>query len=969
MASYSFIIDYSQGKLREHDHDAGTSIRDICQPNVSFSPYFVTNFDNSTGLPLAFAIDPTDVVNPVSVAADGVSVFLLDTMACRVLRFSTAGELQETFGGKRGIGTGKISPDASKRSIIALANGKVFLTDNDDGSGGSGTGFVVRFDTAGAWEADYSIATWITALTAVATFDQVTGWAYDTGRHCYWALAQGSAACYLLQIDLTVTPAGSVIDLTARLAIPGHSNTPLGRILTRGLRYHNGYLYLWSDSQIYRVDPSNTVGDQTVVTASQPVVQGSLTSDGSELTYTIQNGTNGTTPIKVLTLATNSTRSYGYAVNPPDGLTGHIADAWEIAVVPTAEDPSTQIARDLTLRARITALATRLLQLRASIRGRVSRTVQFRAHILTGTQNRLQLRARIDEPTTIADAVVESWDLEDSLGTYSKGLTLHARSLDGFAIGGELTLHVGYDETRVRLGKFVIDDISQATLPKEESFEISCRDVGALELDSILVTKTWQVQFPRTSVDLPSVKAFQILQEAAIAAQVTLGVIEIPDYPLYGNFVAHQQSFIQIAQALIEPWNLFPHEQYYIQVREGIVSILRRDFTTIPGNGYVIPRSHMKSLTRKRTRYLQSPRLTAFTDFVVKGVSVTLSILEEIGPQTRIEYFRQVTESDTEGLSPGSAGSTATNRSWVLMETTSVETTYNDKVLTRQESNYATVVNIGSGEGSTRLVGRNTDTYLYFEPAGPLGLDSIQTASVGPSPLALPLQVNAVSEGFDDTGVFREKFRNQTDYLYDQSNQLAVEYHSNQEFDTATNTWKLASLDQRTHSQTTGGSVRIHRSSFTIDNTDISLDAVDRQQVGGSRPNPTNVAGRSNVLVFQAIAPSPQIVVDAPGFPGSHVVDPGGVVFLWSYENGLLGQSECETIRNNALAEKNLQSGGYHWDEVSFVSILNPFLYSGQVLRIEVTQGVYVDYWAESVGDTFETNQALTKVTAKRLTV
>jgi hypothetical protein len=615
--------------------------------------------------------------------------------------------------------------------------------------------------------------------------------------------------------------------------------------------------------------------------------------------------------------------------------------------------------------------------MRAAIRGTVTRTLQMRARILQGVQHQIQMRARIEEPTTIADAVVESWELEDSLGTYSKGLTLHASSLDGFALGDELTLHAGYDQTRVRLGRFVIDEIGKQIAPNEESYEIGCRDVGAKEIDSTLVTKTWQVQFPRTSVDLPSVKAYDVLREAAIAAGVDLGNVEFPNYPLYGNFVVDQQSFVQIAQSLMEPWNLFPHEQYHIQAREGVVSILRRDWTTVPSNGYVISRAHVKSMTRKQTAYLQSPRLTSFTDFVVKGVSVTLTILEEIGPQTKVEYYRNNPEGDIVQVQVDTPNGPQTFnvREYLLTETTSIETTWNDKILARTEFTYATKYTDATPyTGSittqpTTLISRNTETFFYKEPVGPFGLDSVQTSSAGPSSIALLIQAISVSEGIDTTdNQFKELFRSQTDYLYDSSNQIAVEAQSVNTYETTEGRWKLTTFSQRTHSQTTGGSVRVHRSSFGIEGNSIGLEAIDRQQVGGSRPNPTNVAGRANVVVFQAISPSPQIVVDAPGLPGSHVVDPGGTRFVWSYENGWLGQNECDDIRDNALEEQALQSGGWHWDEVSFVSVLNPNLYSGMALHIEIDEAVFEDYWLESVSNSFETQQATTRVTAKRLT-
>lgn len=963
MPTWSIILalDDSQ-QVIQYDHETETFVRRYCTYDPAWTPA-ASNFDVVTGLPRPEAISSTGVSNPCSVAANSTLFYVADFQTCRILGFEPAtGSLHSTFGGRRGIGAGKVEPDGSRRSIVATANDKVFVTDNAGG-------FVLQYSTFGSFEAEHSISGWASALSL--SFDQVTGWAYDRPRNRYWALAQSSSTAYLFAVSTAGVATGEVIDLTTRLAaslgitVPGHSGSPAGRLLTRGLRAVNGYLFFWSDNQVVRVDLAGTGGDQLVASLANDVGPGSVSGAGTELTHVLREQPNGVEVVRVVTLTTLAVRDYGPAANPPTGTGGQVGGAWDVAVVST-EDPSTRTARDLTVRARVNVTTTRSIQMRAAIRAAVTRTQQVRAHIMAlgaGQQAQISLRARIEEPTTIADANARSWELSDGLGEYSRGFQLQLAGRSGFQVGNTLTVHAGYDQTRVKLGQFEVDEIGVSLEPESELYNFTCRDLGSRELDSRLVTKVWEVQFPTTSADVPSVSSATVLSEAAGHAGVTLVASELPEYPLYANFVAQQESFIQIAQKLIEPWNLFPSSQYYIQVRGSEASILHRDWVTPPSNGYLIERRHLKSLSRRQQRYLQSPNLTAFNEFVVKGTTVTLNILNQLGPQTRVEYARQLAEGDVTGENSGSVGSTAYAQEWVLTETVSVESLWGDKVLSRTEEIYTTVIR-GGLAGATKLSARSEETHLYLEPAGPLGLEAIQTASAGPSPLALIYQTNTLRSGLNqDSNLFEDLIRSQTSYYYDESNRLVSEVQSETRYDSSANRWKLESVATRFHSQTSGGTVRIGRIGLTADEGNIFLDSADAQQVGGSRVDFASTG--FSVVSFQAIAPSPQVVVIAPGQTAP--IDPPARA-IWSYENQLLGQQECERIRSNALAERTLQTT-QRWEMVDFTSVLNPNLLSGMSVRIEVAEGSFKDYYLESVNHSFSPDEALTRGTAKRLTV
>ena len=963
MPTYGVVLAVNDSQMvAQFDHSSGAFVRRDCAFNATWSPA-ASNFNPVTGLPEPAFLGATEVSNPTSVVGGPSLYYVADFQTCRVLAFDpVTGSVFATFGGRRGIGAGKIEPDGSRRSIGALAAGDYFLTDNSGG-------FILRYSAFGVYQAEYSISGWATALSL--TFDQVTGWAFDGARGTHWALASAAATTYLVEVDDAGAATGEVVNLTTRLAaslgltLGGHNNSPADRVrVARGLHYHNGYLYLQSEGRVIRVDLAGSGGDQLIASHANDAGSGGINSTGTELTHVLRDQPNGVEVVRVVTLATGAVRDYALAADPPAGGSA-VAGAWDAAVVATEEDESARTARDLTLRARISVTTTQGMTLRAAIRNQVPRSMTMRAHLMAlgaGQQVPLQLRARIEEPTTIADAVARSWEVTDGLGEYSRGFQLQATSRAGFQQGDTLTVYAGYDQSRVRLGQFEIDEISLQLEPDSELVDFSCRDLGSRELDSRLVTRTWEVQFPTDTDDVPSVTSATILSEAAAAAGVTLVTSELPSYPLYANFVAQQESFLQIAQKLIEPWGQFPSSQYHIQVRGNEVSILRRDWRTPPATGYPIERRHLKSLSRRQQRYLQAPNLTTFDEFVVKGTTVTLNILNQLGPQVRVEYARQLAEGAVTGQSAGSVGSTAFAQEWLLTETVNTEELWGDKVLTRTEEVYTTKFT-GGLAGPTLLSALSVEEHLYFEPAGPLGLSAIQVASAGPSPLALVYQTNSVRSGLNqDTDLFEELIRAQTNYNYDESNRLISEVQSETRYNSDTNRWELQNVAMRFHSRTSGGTTRVGRIGLTADEGSIFLDSADAQQVGGGRVDFASTG--YSVVSFQAIAPEPQVVVIAPG--ETAVVEPPPRA-IWSYENAYLGQAECERIREMALGEKGLQVTN-HWEMLDGVSVLNPFLHSGMAVTVEVAEGQTENYYLESVNHSFNPDEALTRFTCKRLT-
>jgi hypothetical protein len=146
--------------------------------------------------------------------------------------------------------------------------------------------------------------------------------------------------------------------------------------------------------------------------------------------------------------------------------------------------------------------------------------MQMRARLLNlgpfGQQVQMTMRAAIEEPTTVPDGVAVAWTLTDTLGEYSRGLTIEARGRAGFQVGDTLTLYAWYGLRRVKIFHGEIDDIQQNLTVDQEAYTFTLRDVGAATIDRRRLTRTWRVQFPVIDTDIPSVSAASVLEGAAV---------------------------------------------------------------------------------------------------------------------------------------------------------------------------------------------------------------------------------------------------------------------------------------------------------------------------------------------------------------------------------------------------------------------------------------------------------------------
>jgi Concanavalin A-like lectin/glucanases superfamily len=635
--------------------------------------------------------------------------------------------------------------------------------------------------------------------------------------------------------------------------------------------------------------------------------------------------------------------------------------------------------QSLQLRGNIRGVNTQSLQMRGNIRGVQVQTVDMRARILRVPPT-LQMRANLAEPETVADGIIDAWEISDNFGEFSRQFSLTATEIATFAPGNEVRIKAGYDENRITLINATTDQVTVQTGTDNVKVSVSGRDAGAREIASIRITKTWDSTPPKT---MPT--AHQVITEASAAAGLGIGVLDFPNYSLYQPFVAIGRTVLEIVSELAEPFNQFARVQYVTEIRDRLLSVRKLDYLNVPSGGYQLTREEHASQGRVQRLYLDDPRLNEVDFFVIRGASWTTP-KTDLGSTTKIEYSRTVATEEVQASivgvvqAPADVSVVTTSAAItkdVITETTVVSLCYGDKVLTQTHEEVIDDV----------LSSRSIERYWYFEPGENVrsisaDTDLISLQSATPSSAALLWVIHSKRWAHVDRGttetfvndrhtltqvgaatVFIEKFREVTQYYYNDSHEVITEVHTTQSFDEDTGRWGIANHDTRTHSQVTGGNVRTTLLKYTFEDSRFKLDTADVQNVGGTRPKPNAPASKMDVVTHQAQAPAGE--VDADGEP----IDFGEGHYIWSFEHPYIGQSVCDDLYAETQRERDFQLAGYRWEELQFEGILNPNIRTGQPLSIEVADGVFKDYWAVSVQHQFTWNHAATSGTARRLTL
>lgn len=595
------------------------------------------------------------------------------------------------------------------------------------------------------------------------------------------------------------------------------------------------------------------------------------------------------------------------------------------------------------------------------------------------------LRAAIEELETVEDGHVISWEATDSFGNHSRQFRIAAADfLPSFAVGSRITITAGYDQSRVTLMAGQIDETEILATDDGVRVALNGRDEGARKALAVRFSRTWLSIPPRAR---PT--AHQIIRDAAAVVGLSIGSLALPDYPVTAEFVVQKQTILELISILSEPFNLFASIQHVVQIRGTVLSIVRVAWAAPPAGGAVVARRYFGTRSLRQTLYLDSPRLTEFNGFVVRGATyvlprtelgITVTVTHE--RSTAMQAVAHLTNDQVEKPADANpdppADAQPANLIEIVTETVITETRYGDKVLSRIEVIYI----------NNELNSRTEDRNWYYEPA-PIATDSdpnsIQTdvsgltnSNLAPSESALLRATHTTRYGLKSVSVtdpdthvtttelvFTELLRSNKQFYYNGQHEIHLEQEWTTELeDTPTGPeWGYTKYESRSHSQFTSGTTRTQVLQFGFESSKFVLSAAAAQHVGGGLPRMNEVGSRANLTVAQAQAP--QFSFDNHGVPTVFTEER----VVWSYDNQYLDQTRCDEVYQLVLDEQALQAAGYKWEEITLEGILTPNLWPGLPLSIEVDDAEFKDYWCESVTHSFTADSARTSLTAKRLTL
>lgn len=568
-------------------------------------------------------------------------------------------------------------------------------------------------------------------------------------------------------------------------------------------------------------------------------------------------------------------------------------------------------------------------------------------------------RAQIQEPVTLDDTQIETWSVSDRLGNFSQGFDVTTRVLGQLRRGNEVTIYAGYEGSRIKLITGVIETTGKGRRHGDDTFNANGRNAGAKEYSSVPITRVWE-STPPTITPL----AHDIVREASAAIGLSVGVLEFPNYPLYNSFNAVGKTIVQIVQELLEPWNQFKRVEHVGIIRDHELSVIKIDWANPPDTGYVVAQRFHSDQQINEEDYLDSPRLNEVSDILVRGATWTRQ-KDDIGQEIFIEYNNQHVDRQIIEEKAGTYGQ------FVQMEIESTTIVEQGKVLTRVETQYRSITNQQTGNVSGwNIHQRITEENIYFIPNSAIrGQEAFNIPTLAEALLAATVTVR---EGWDtsevDEGVFQEVERTITELFYNENDEVTVEVSTSQARNQETGAWEPSTVEVRTHSKTTSGTVRTQLTIVSVDNEQANANlklltqSVSRQSTGGEKPSLNNPSARGDLISRQE--QYPPALTDSDGNP----IDQGDGRLTWTYENAYLGPQEVQKIYEDAVAERAFQAKNPGWERIPFQSSMNPNLYAGMPVRIEIAEDVFQSYWVEDVRHSWTPTLATTSGMAARLT-
>jgi hypothetical protein len=276
-----------------------------------------------------------------------------------------------------------------------------------------------------------------------------------------------------------------------------------------------------------------------------------------------------------------------------------------------------------------------------------------------------------------------------------------------------------------------------------------------------------------------------VLQSFASKVSLALGRNDLPDYVILDTYEIIHQNAVEVANALLAPFNLFDYLKYYVRTDANGLQIIKVDFTAVPtGSVYEVP--NVISWERSFEMYMPDNRIGTLDNILLVGGNEIQYRPEEKGPISPSNtgptpIFRNPVFGNQGGLPPSRY---TLHQDYVADTRDSQEQIFFER-WTETTTSMAIVVDVYP---SSYIASLNTDTHVvttaeeyYFWASQGYGL--IPNDGAGPS--TLEGVVAGIVDGTYSTAKIVETYTEKSDQKeYDSINGLIKQSVTTYNYDT-----------------------------------------------------------------------------------------------------------------------------------------------------------------------------------------
>jgi len=130
----------------------------------------------------------------------------------------------------------------------------------------------------------------------------------------------------------------------------------------------------------------------------------------------------------------------------------------------------------------------------------------------------------------------------------------------------------------------------------------------------------WNMTSHAEDIGWESVTAHSILATICSKAGIILGRCDLPNYNIWGTYEVVQQSPIEVAEALIAPFNQCDHEKYYVRMDMNGLQIIKVNYTKGANTTTGVSAYALSNILKKQSSYqLYIPSKSIDGDILLSG--------------------------------------------------------------------------------------------------------------------------------------------------------------------------------------------------------------------------------------------------------------------------------------------------------------------------------------------------------------